>query len=90
MARINRVNNVLDDERDSSTLERLLEFGRKKKYVTYADILHFFPDAEQDLDQLEEASQLYSVQALATRKKTALSKNQARKISQKTSRMKRQ
>ena len=55
MARINRVNNVLDDERDSSTLERLLEFGRKKKYVTYDDILHFFPDAEQDLDQLEEA-----------------------------------
>jgi len=55
MARINRVNSVLDDERDSSTLERLLEFGRKKKYVTYDDILHFFPDAEQDLDQLEEA-----------------------------------
>lgn len=55
MARIIKVNNVLDDERDSSALERLLEFGRKKKYVTYDDILHFFPDAEQDLDQLEEA-----------------------------------
>jgi RNA polymerase primary sigma factor len=55
MARINRVNQVLDEERDSSALERLLEFGRKKKYVTYDDILHFFPDAEQDLDQLEEA-----------------------------------
>jgi len=33
----------------------LLEFGRKKTYVTYDDILQFFPDAEQDLDQLEEA-----------------------------------
>jgi RNA polymerase primary sigma factor len=55
MARIIKVNDVLDDERDSSALERLLEFGRKKKYVTYDDILHFFPDAEQDLDQLEEA-----------------------------------
>ena len=55
MARINREDNVLDDERESTALERLLEFGRKKKYVTYDDILHFFPDAEQDLDQLEEA-----------------------------------
>ena len=45
MARIIKVNDVLDDERDSSALERLLEFGRKKKYVTYDDILHFFPDA---------------------------------------------
>ncbi len=32
-----------------------MEFGRKKTYVTYDDILQFFPDAEQDLDQLEEA-----------------------------------
>ena len=32
-----------------------MEYGRKKTYVTYDDILQFFPDAEQDLDQLEEA-----------------------------------
>jgi len=55
MARINNDNQVLDDDRESSALERLLEFGRKKTYVTYDDILQFFPDAEQDLDQLEEA-----------------------------------
>jgi len=45
----------LDDDHESSALERLLEFGRKKTYVTYDDILQFFPEAEQDLDQLEEA-----------------------------------
>jgi len=55
MARISDENKVLDEERDSSALDRLLEFGRKKRYVTYDDILHFFPEAEQDLDQLEEA-----------------------------------
>lgn len=55
MARINNDNQVLDDDRESSALERLLDFGRKKTYVTYDDILQFFPDAEQDLDQLEEA-----------------------------------
>ncbi|MFZ3071500.1 MAG: sigma-70 family RNA polymerase sigma factor [Anaerolineaceae bacterium] len=55
MARINNGNQVLDDDHESSALERLLDFGRKKTYVTYDDILQFFPDAEQDLDQLEEA-----------------------------------
>ena len=55
MARITNDNQVLDDDRESSALERLLDFGRKKTFVTYDDILQFFPDAEQDLDQLEEA-----------------------------------
>ncbi len=35
-------------------LEPLLELGRQKGYVTYDDILHFFPDIEQDFDHLEE------------------------------------
>ena len=55
MARITNDNQVLDDDRESSALERLLDFGRKKTFVTYDDILQFFSDAEQDLDQLEEA-----------------------------------
>ncbi|HNX46716.1 MAG TPA: sigma-70 family RNA polymerase sigma factor [Anaerolineaceae bacterium] len=46
---------MMDEDQDSSALGRLLEYGRKKTYVTYDDILQFFPDAEQDLDQLEEA-----------------------------------
>jgi RNA polymerase primary sigma factor len=34
---------------------RLLELGRQKSYVTIDDILTFFPEAESDVDQLEEA-----------------------------------
>ncbi|MGV8050575.1 MAG: sigma-70 family RNA polymerase sigma factor [Anaerolineaceae bacterium] len=55
MARINNGTPVIVDDRESSALTRLLDFGRKKTYVTYDDILQFFPDAEQDIDQLEEA-----------------------------------
>jgi RNA polymerase primary sigma factor len=40
---------------DISAIARLLELGRKKSFVTIDDILSFFPDAEQDVDQLEEA-----------------------------------
>jgi RNA polymerase primary sigma factor len=29
--------------------------GRQKGYITLDDIIHFFPEAEQDVDQLEEA-----------------------------------
>jgi RNA polymerase primary sigma factor len=41
------------DERNA--IARLIELGRQKTYVTIDDILGFFPDAEQDVDQLEEA-----------------------------------
>jgi RNA polymerase primary sigma factor len=33
----------------------LIELGKKKTYVTIDDILNFFPEAERDVDQLEEA-----------------------------------
>ncbi|HAF61587.1 MAG TPA: RNA polymerase subunit sigma [Anaerolineaceae bacterium] len=49
---------VLEEEDDVigySAIARLIELGRQKNYVTYDDVLHFFPDAEQDLGQLEEA-----------------------------------
>jgi RNA polymerase primary sigma factor len=43
------------DENEHPAIARLLELGRQKSYVTIDDILSFFPDAEQDVDQLEEA-----------------------------------
>ena len=46
---------VEDDEDEFSAVARLLELGRQKTYVTIDDILHFFPEAEQDVEQLEEA-----------------------------------
>jgi len=54
MARINS-DTVAEDEKEFSATARLLELGRKKTFVTIDDILQFFPEAEQDLDQLEEA-----------------------------------
>ncbi|NPV57345.1 MAG: sigma-70 family RNA polymerase sigma factor [Anaerolineae bacterium] len=49
-----RLINEVEDE-EFSTIARMIEFGRQKSYVTYDDILHFFPEAEQDVEQLEEA-----------------------------------
>ena len=53
MARIN--SQPVEDEKEFPALTKLLELGRKKGYATIDDILQFFPDAEQDIDQLEEA-----------------------------------
>src|SRR4030043_2304322 len=43
------------DEHEHPAIARLIELGRQKTYVTIDDILNFFPEAEQDVDQLEEA-----------------------------------
>src|SRR3972149_4122323 len=45
----------VDDEEEYPAIARLVELGRQKSYVTLDDILHFFPEAEQDVEQLEEA-----------------------------------
>jgi len=48
--------NILMAEEDGfSPIARLIELGRQKSYITIDDILHFFPEAEQDVEQLEEA-----------------------------------
>jgi len=43
------------EEQEHPAIARLVELGRQKSYVTIDDILGLFPDAEQDVDQLEEA-----------------------------------
>ena len=45
---------VDDEDEEYPALARLIELGRQKSYVTIDDILHFFPEAEQDVEQLEE------------------------------------
>jgi RNA polymerase primary sigma factor len=45
----------IEEPEEHSAIARLIELGRQKSYVTIDDILGFFPDAEQDVDQLEEA-----------------------------------
>jgi RNA polymerase primary sigma factor len=48
------VEETIGDE-ESVALNQLLELGRQRGAVTYDDILHFFPEAERDIEQLEEA-----------------------------------
>ena len=46
---------LVEVEEEYSPIARLIELGRQKKFVTFDDILHFLPEAEKDLEQLEEA-----------------------------------
>ncbi|MBM3145195.1 MAG: sigma-70 family RNA polymerase sigma factor [Chloroflexi bacterium] len=43
-----------DDDNQYSALGKLVELGRHQGFVSYDDILGHFPDAEQDVSQLEE------------------------------------
>lgn len=45
----------VDEDEEYPAIARLIELGRQKTFVTIDDILHFFPEAEQDVEQLEEA-----------------------------------
>ena len=46
---------IEEKEERHNSVASLIELGRKKTFVTFDDILNFFPEAEQDVDQLEEA-----------------------------------
>lgn len=43
-----------DEDEEYPAIARLIELGRQKSYVTIDDILQFFPEAESDVEQLEE------------------------------------
>jgi RNA polymerase primary sigma factor len=50
------INEIEEEENfQFSSISKLIELGRQKSFITINDILHFFPDAEQDVSQLEEA-----------------------------------
>jgi len=42
------------DNAQYSAVSKLIELGQRKSYITIDDILHLFPEAEQDVSQLEE------------------------------------
>ena len=46
---------LIVEEEEYSALTQLIQLGRQKSYISIDDILHFFPEAEQDVEQLEEA-----------------------------------
>jgi len=47
--------NKMDESDEHPAIAQMIEFGRHKTFITIDDILKFFPEAEQDVDQLEEA-----------------------------------
>ena len=49
--------NVIDEDENIqfSAISKLIKLGRQKAYITIDDILRLFPEAEQDVSQLEEA-----------------------------------
>ena len=47
-------NEILANEQDNPAIDQLIELGKDRGYITLDDILAAFPEAEQDLDQLEE------------------------------------
>jgi RNA polymerase primary sigma factor len=49
------LNQIEENEDEHPAVARLIDLGRQKTYITIDDILTFFPEAEQDVDQLEEA-----------------------------------
>ncbi len=49
------IDEINDKDDGFSPVAQLIKLGRKKRYVTIDDILNFFPEAERDVDQLEEA-----------------------------------
>lgn len=45
---------ILASEQENPAIEQLIELGKDRGYITIDDILGALPEAEQDLDQLEE------------------------------------
>ena len=49
------VNDKSNSGLDFSPIAKLIQIGRKKSYATITDIIKFFPDAEENVEQLEKA-----------------------------------
>ncbi|MCK5316257.1 MAG: sigma-70 family RNA polymerase sigma factor, partial [Anaerolineales bacterium] len=47
-------NEILASEQENPAIDQLIELGKDRGYITIDDILGVLPEAEQDLDQLEE------------------------------------
>jgi len=51
-----KISEIDEDENiQFSSISKLIELGQQKAYITIDDILRLFPEAEQDVSQLEEA-----------------------------------
>ncbi len=46
---------LAEEKNDPTALARLVKFGRKQGFITLDDIVKFFPRAETEIDQIEDA-----------------------------------
>ena len=46
---------LAEEKNDPTALARLVKFGRKQGFITIDDIVKFFPRAETEIDQIEDA-----------------------------------
>ena len=51
----NLLNAIEEDKTEETVISRLIELGRHQGYITSDDLYQLIPDAENDLDLLEEA-----------------------------------
>ena len=51
----NLLSSIEDDKNEETVISRLIELGRHQGYITSDDLYQLIPDAENDLDLLEEA-----------------------------------
>jgi RNA polymerase primary sigma factor len=51
----NLLTELEEDKTGRAALARLVAFGRQQGYITFDDILELLPEAEQDVEQLDEA-----------------------------------
>lgn len=45
--------NTAEGGRKISPIAKLFQLGRQQSYITYEDILHYYPHPEESMDQIE-------------------------------------
>jgi RNA polymerase primary sigma factor len=52
---------IEEEKNDNIALARLIDFGRQQGYVTYEDILVYFPQAEKNIDRIDDAFEALNI-----------------------------
>jgi RNA polymerase primary sigma factor len=52
---------IEEEKNDNIALARLIDFGRQQGYVTYEDILVYFPQAEKNVDRIDDAFEALNI-----------------------------
>jgi len=52
---------IEEEKNDNIALARLIDFGRQQGYVTYEDILVYFPQAEKNINRIDDAFEALNI-----------------------------